>query len=57
MGGEYSTNGDKWSLYKLLVIKPEGRRQLGRPRCRWVDNIKMEFGEIGWGGVNWSGSG
>jgi hypothetical protein len=35
---------------KLLVGKPDGRRPLGRPRCRWVDNIKMDPGEIGLGG-------
>jgi hypothetical protein len=29
------------------------RRQLGRPRCRWVDNIKMDLREIGWGGMDW----
>jgi hypothetical protein len=40
---------------RLLVRKPEGRRPLGRPRCRWVDNIKMDFGEIIWDGVDWIG--
>jgi hypothetical protein len=39
----------------LLVGKPEGKRPLGRPRRRWVDNIKMELLEIGWGGVDWIG--
>jgi hypothetical protein len=34
------------------VGKPEGKRPLGRPRRRWVDNIKMDLLEIGWGGVN-----
>jgi hypothetical protein len=37
------------------VGKPEGKRPLGRPRWRWVDNIKMDLGEIGWGGVDWNG--
>jgi hypothetical protein len=32
---------------------PEGRRQLGRTRHRWEDNIKMDFREIGWGGMDW----
>jgi hypothetical protein len=32
---------------------PEGKRPLGRPRCRWVDNIKMDLTEIGWDGVDW----
>jgi hypothetical protein len=37
----------------MLVGKPEGSRPLGRPRRRWVDNIKMDLTEIGWGGVDW----
>jgi hypothetical protein len=36
-----------------LVGKPKGRRSLWRLRHRWVDNIKMNLGEIGWGGVDW----
>jgi hypothetical protein len=43
----------KSNVYGLLVGKPEGKRLLGRPRHRWVDNIKMDLGEIGWGGVDW----
>jgi hypothetical protein len=39
--------------YRALVGKPEGRRPLGRPRRRWEDNIKMDFREVGWGGVDW----
>jgi hypothetical protein len=39
----------------LLVGKPEGNRQLGRPRCRWVDNIKMDIGEVKWGELDWIG--
>jgi hypothetical protein len=35
------------------VGKPEGKRPLGRPRRRWVDNIKMDLTEIGWDGVDW----
>jgi hypothetical protein len=41
----------KRNTYRLLVGKPEGRRQLGRPRCRWVKNIRMDLGEVGWGDV------
>jgi hypothetical protein len=37
--------GDKKNVYRILVGKPEGKRPLGRPRCRWVDNIKMDLGE------------
>jgi hypothetical protein len=33
--------------------KPEGKRPLGRPRCRWVDNIKMDIRELEWGGMDW----
>jgi hypothetical protein len=38
-----------------MVGKPEGRRPLGRPRRGWVDNIKMDLGEVGWGDVYWIG--
>jgi hypothetical protein len=51
MGGSCSTNGEKRNAYRLLVGKPEGKRQLGRPRRRWVDNIRMNLGEVGWGDV------
>jgi hypothetical protein len=40
---------------RLLEGKPEGKRPLGRPRCRWVDNIKMDLGEVGWGDMDWIG--
>jgi hypothetical protein len=45
--------GEKRNAYRLLVGKPEGERPLGRPRHRWVDNIKMDLGEIVWDGVDW----
>jgi hypothetical protein len=44
--------GEKWNAYRLLVGKPEGKRPLVRPRRRWVDNIRMDLGEVGWGDVN-----
>jgi hypothetical protein len=47
--------GEKRSVYRLLVGKTEGKRPLGRPRRRWMDNIKMDLLEIGWGGVDWIG--
>jgi hypothetical protein len=47
--------GYKRNAYRLLVGKPEGKRPLGRPRRMWMDNIKMDLGEIGWGGVDWIG--
>jgi hypothetical protein len=43
--------GEKKNAYRLLVEKPEGKRPLGRPIRRWVDNIKMDLVEIGWGDV------
>jgi hypothetical protein len=49
MGGQCSTNGEKRNAYRLLVEKPEGKRPLGRPRRRWVNNIRMDLGEVGWG--------
>jgi hypothetical protein len=55
VGGACSTNGEKRNAYRLLVGKPEGRRPLGRPRRRWVDNIKMDLLEVGWGDVDWIG--
>jgi hypothetical protein len=45
----------KRNAYRLLVGKREGKRPLGRPRHRWVDNIKMDLGEVGWGDVDWTG--
>jgi hypothetical protein len=44
--------GEKRNMYGLLVGKPEGKRPLGRPRCRWMDNIKMDLLEIGVSVVN-----
>jgi hypothetical protein len=43
----------KRNAYRILVGKPEGKRQLGRPRRRWVDNIRMDLREIGWDDVDW----
>jgi hypothetical protein len=45
--------GEKSNAYRILVGKPEGKRPLGRPRRRWVDNIKIDLREIGWGGMDW----
>jgi hypothetical protein len=47
--------GAKRNVYKLLVGKPEGRRSLGRPRRRWMDNIKMDHLERGLIVVDWIG--
>jgi hypothetical protein len=40
--------GKKRGAYRILVGRPEGRRPLGRPRCRWEDNIKMDLQDVGW---------
>jgi hypothetical protein len=45
--------GKKRNAYRILVGEPEGKRQLERPRRRWVKNIKMYLREIGWRGVDW----
>jgi hypothetical protein len=42
-------NGEKRNAHSILVGRPEGKRPLGRPRCKRVDNIKMELREIRWG--------
>jgi hypothetical protein len=47
--------GEERNTYRLLVGKPEGRRPLGRPRHRWLDNIMIDHGEVGWGDVDWIG--
>jgi hypothetical protein len=43
----------KRKAYRILVGKPEGKRRLGSPRRRWVDSIKMDVREVGWGGMDW----
>jgi hypothetical protein len=48
-----STNGETRNAYRILLGKPEGKRPLGRPRRRWVGNIRMDLGEIGWDGMDW----
>jgi hypothetical protein len=47
--------GEKRNAYWILVGKPDGKRPLGRPRRRWMDNIKMDLREIRWDGVVWIG--
>jgi hypothetical protein len=53
MGRACSTSGERKNVYRILVGKLEGRRPLGRPRHRWVNNIKMNLREIGWDGIDW----
>ena len=47
--------GEERGVYRVLLGKPEGRRSLGRPRRRWVDNIKIDLQELGCGYVDWIG--
>jgi hypothetical protein len=53
--GHVARIGEKRNDYRLLVGKPEGKSLLGRPRRRWVDNIRMDLGEVGWGDVDCTG--
>jgi hypothetical protein len=53
--GHVARMGEKRNLYRLLVRKPEGKRPLGRPRCGWMDNIKMDLLEKGVNVVDWIG--
>jgi hypothetical protein len=48
--------GETRNAYRILVGKPEGERPLGRPRRKWVDNIKMNLRERVWDGMVWTGS-
>jgi len=45
--------GERRGLSRVLVVTPEGKRPLGRPRRRWEDNIKMDLQEVGGGGMDW----
>jgi hypothetical protein len=53
--GHVARMGEKRTSYRLLVGKPDGMKPLGRPRRRWVDNIRLDLGEVGWGDVDWIG--
>jgi hypothetical protein len=53
--GNVTRIGEKRNAYSLLVGKPEGKRPLRRPRRRWVVNIRMDLGDLGWGDVDWIG--
>jgi hypothetical protein len=50
--GRVAHMGEKRGAYRILVGRPERRRPLGRPRCRWEDNIKVDLQEVGWG-MDW----
>jgi len=53
--GHVARIGEERGAYRVLVGKPEGKRPLGRPRRRWVDNIRMDLQEVGYGSVDWIG--
>jgi hypothetical protein len=49
LAGHVARTGEERGAYRILVGRPDGRRPLGRPRCRWEDNIKMDIRKVGWG--------
>jgi len=51
--GHVAHTGECRGIYRVLVGKPEGKRPLVRPRCRWEDNIKVDFQEVGCEGMDW----
>jgi hypothetical protein len=51
--GHAAQMGERRNAYRIVVGKPEGKRPLGRPRRRWVDNIKMDLRKVGWDGRDW----
>jgi hypothetical protein len=53
--GHVARMGEKRNVHRLLVGKPDGKRPLGRPRRRWIDNIKIDLLEIGLSVVDWIG--
>jgi hypothetical protein len=54
MGRTCSMNGEKRNACRILVGKPQGKRPLGRPRCRGVDNIKIDLRKTEWDGMDWN---
>jgi len=53
--GHVACMGEGRGVYRVLVGKPAGKRPLGRPRHRWVDNIRTDLQEVGWGYMDWIG--
>jgi hypothetical protein len=53
--GHVAQIGEKRNACRLLIGKPEVKRSPGRPRCRWVDKIRMNLGEVGWSDADWIG--
>jgi hypothetical protein len=55
MGWPCSTNGGEEEYVWIIGWKAKGKETSGRPRRRWVDNIRIDLGEVGWGDVDWIG--
>ena len=53
--GHVAHMGEERGVYRVLLGKPEGRRPPGKPRCRWVDNNKVDLQEVGCGYMDWIG--
>jgi hypothetical protein len=53
LAGHAARTAEKRNAYRILVGMPEENKPLGRSRCRWVDNIKMDLRDLGWDGVDW----
>ena len=53
--GHVARMGEEKGVYRLLLGKPEGKKPMGRPRRRWVDNIRMDLQEVGCGYMDWIG--
>ena len=51
--GHVACMGERGGVYRVLVGKPEDTEKLGRDRCRWEDNIKIDLQEVGCGGTDW----
>jgi hypothetical protein len=51
--GYVARRGERWGVHRVLVGKPKGKRPLGRHRCRWEDNIKLDIQEMGCGSMDW----
>ena len=55
LAGHEARMGEDMGVYRVLVGKPEGKRRMGKPRRRWVDNIRMDPQEVGCGYMDWIG--
>jgi len=53
--GHVARMGEEREVYRALLGKPERKKSMGRPRCRWVDNIRMDLQELGCGYMDWIG--